>query len=158
MDSLVSPLIKHKTSLPQLACAKSVVIVDVVLANIQVLKETNMSRFEETIYLYRFYKSRSSIRDFICYRMPPTSFTIFRSWKIPCTMCYWSPCKFFFYTTLLHCRRAEWSANLVQKKNYAKNIVMIKIIDLLQATSEHSAHLVCSYELSMPLQAAKTKG
>lgn len=42
-------------------------------------------------------------------------------------------------------------------KNYAKNIIMIKIIDLLQAMSEHSAHLVCSYGLSMPLQAAKKK-
>jgi len=28
-------------------------------------------------------------------------------------------------------------------------------IDLLQAMSEHSAHLVCSYGLSMPLQAVK---
>lgn len=32
---------------------------------------------------------------------------------------------------------------------------MIKIIDLLQATSEHSAHLVCSYGLSMPPRTAK---
>jgi hypothetical protein len=32
---------------------------------------------------------------------------------------------------------------------------MIKIIDLLQATSEYSARLVCSYGLSMPPQTAK---
>jgi hypothetical protein len=44
---------------------------------------------------------------------------------------------------------------LSAEKNHAKNIVMIKIIDLLQATSERSAHPVCSYGLSMPLQAAK---
>jgi len=49
-------------------------------------------------------------------------------------------------------------SELSAEKNYAKNIVMIKIIDLQQATSEHSAHLVCSYGLSMPLLAAKTKG
>jgi hypothetical protein len=49
-------------------------------------------------------------------------------------------------------------SKLSAEKNYANNIAMIEIIDLLQATSEHSAHLVCSYGLSMPLQAAKTEG
>ena len=79
-------------------------------------KETNLPRFEEAIYLYRLNKCGSSIRDFICYRMPSTPFTIFRSWKIPCTMCNWSPCKFFCWTSLLHCRRVEWTGNLVHNK------------------------------------------
>lgn len=53
-------------------------------------------------YLYGFYQSWSCIWKFVHYRMPPTPFTIFRRWKIPCTMSHRSPGKLPFEVVVLH--------------------------------------------------------